>query len=94
MGKQFSSQELYELRNSILINVLIKKELVIPSKVIEGFFRFLCPLCNGFQTAVNPRTNMGRCFICEKNFNTIDMVMAWHKTGFVDSVKYLQTILK
>jgi hypothetical protein len=94
MGKQFSSQELYELRNSILIDVLIKKELAIPSKVIEGFFRFLCPLCNESQTAVNPKTNMGRCFRCEKNFNTIDMVMAWHKTGFVDSVKYLQSLLK
>lgn len=94
MGKYFSSQELYRLRNSILIDVLIKKELAMPSKISEEFFRFLCPLCNEFQTAVNPKTNLGRCFRCEKNFNTIDMVMAWHKTGFVDSVKYLQTILK
>ena len=94
MGKHFSSRELFEIRNSIPIDVLIKKELAIPSKISEGFFRFLCPLCNEFQTAVNPKTNLGRCFLCEKNFNTIDMVMAWHSTGFVDSVKYLQTILK
>jgi DNA primase len=94
MGKCFSSQELYELRNSIPMDVLIGKELTIPSKISEGFFRFLCPLCNEFQTAINPKTNLGRCFRCEKNFNTIDMVMAWHKTGFVNSVKYLQTILK
>ncbi len=94
MGKCFSSQELYKLRNSILIDVLIEKELAIPSKISEGYFRFLCPLCNEFQTAVNPKTNLGRCFRCEKNFNTIDMVMAWHSIGFVDSVKYLQTILK
>ncbi|MCK5165017.1 MAG: hypothetical protein KAQ72_14925 [Desulfobacula sp.] len=94
MGKYFSSQELYRLRNSIPIDVLIDKELAIPSKNIEGYFRFLCPLCNEFQTAVNPKTNLGRCFRCEKNFNTIDMVMAWHSIGFVDSVKYLQTILK
>lgn len=94
MGKHFSSQELYELRNSIPMGGLIAKELAIPSKISEGFFRFLCPLCNEFQTAVNPKTNLGRCFRCEKSFNTIDMVMAWHKTRFVDSVKYLQTLLK
>ena len=94
MGKRFSSRELYKLRNSIPIDVLIEKKLTIPSKISEGFFRFLCPLCNEFQTAVNPKTNLGRCFRCEKNFNTIDMVMAWHNTRFVDSVKYLQTILK
>ena len=94
MGKCFSSQKLYKLRNLIPIDVLVEKELAIPSKISEGFLRFLCPLCNEFQTAVNPKTNLGRCFRCEKNFNTIDMVMAWHKTGFVDSVKYLQTIFK
>ena len=94
MGKYFSSRELYKLRNLIPIDGLIEKELGIPSKISEGFFRFLCPLCNEFQTAVNPKTNLGRCFRCEKNFNTIDMVMTWHSTGFVDSVKYLQTILK
>jgi DNA primase len=94
MGKYFSSRELYKLRNSIPIDVLIEKELAIPSKISEGFFRFLCPLCNEFQTAVNPKTNMGRCFRCEKNFNTIDMVMTWQNTGFVESVKYLQKILK
>ena len=94
MGKYFSSQELYRLRNSIPIDVLIENELAIPSKISEGFFRFLCPLCNEFQTAVNPKTNMGRCFRCEKNFNTIDVVMTWQNTGFVESVKYLQQILK
>jgi len=94
MGKHFSSQALYELRNSIPLDVLIEKELNIPSKISEGYFRFLCPLCNEFQTAVNTKTNLGRCFRCEKNFNTIDIAMAWRNIGFLDSVKYLQTILK
>ena len=53
MGKHFSSQELYELRNSIPMEVLIEKKLAIPSKISEGFFRFLCPLCNEFQTALD-----------------------------------------
>ncbi len=94
MGKYFSFRELHELRNSIPIDILIEKEMAIPSKISEGIFRFLCPLCNEFQTAVNPKTNLSRCFRCEKNFNTIDMVMAWQKTGFIDSVKYLQALLK
>ena len=93
MGKHFSSQELYELRNSIPMDGLIERELGIPSKISEGVFRFLCPLCNEFQTAINSKTNLGRCFRCEKNFNTIDMVMVWHNIGFLDSVKYLQTLL-
>ncbi len=38
MGKHFSSQELYELRNSIPMDGLIEKELGIPSKISEGFF--------------------------------------------------------
>ena len=94
MGKRFSSKELYEIRNSIPIHVLIETQLGIPAKISEGIFRFLCPLCNEFQTAVNPKTNLSRCFRCEKNFNAIDMVMAWNSTGFVDSVKYLKAILK
>ena len=93
MGKRFSSKELYELRNSIPINVLIETQLGIPAKLSEGVFRFLCPLCNEFQTAVNPKTNLSRCFRCERNFNTIDMVMICRNTSFVDSVRYLQTIL-
>ncbi len=93
MGKRFSSKELYEIRNSISIHVLIETELGIPAKISEGVFRFLCPLCNEFQTAVNPKTNLSRCFRCEKNFNTIDLVMNCRNIGFLDSVKYLQTIL-
>ena len=93
MGKRFSSKELYKLRNLIPIHVLIETQLGIPAKISEGVFRFLCPLCNEFQTAVNPKTNLSRCFRCEKNLNTIDIVMICRNTGFVDSVKYLQTIL-
>ncbi|XPS89502.1 hypothetical protein Dvar_75210 [Desulfosarcina variabilis str. Montpellier] len=61
--------------------------------MIEGIFRFLCPLCNEFQTATNPKTNLARCFLCEKNFNPIDLVMTVKGLGFVDSVKYLHTLL-
>ena len=90
--KRFMSEELFELRNAIPINRLIQEVLEIPSKSVEGRFRFLCPLCNEFQTATNPRTNLARCFRCEKNFNTIDLVMIVKKYEFVASVKYLQGI--
>jgi hypothetical protein len=88
--KRFSSQELYNLRNLIPIHILIEKILMIPSKISEGFFRFLCPLCSEFNTATNPETNLARCFRCEKNFNTIDMVMITRKASFVESVNFLK----
>ena len=88
----FSSSQLYSLRNEINVQVLIEKMLHIPCRVTKGCFRFLCPSCNGFDTAVNPKTNLARCFRCEKNYNTIDLVMVVRKINFVDSVRLLQTI--
>lgn len=90
----FSSSQLYALRNEINVQMLIEKTLCIPCRVNQGCFRFLCPLCNGFDTAVNPKTNLARCFRCEKNFNTIDLVMLVRQAEFVQSVKFLQSILQ
>jgi len=88
--KRFSNQELYRLRNKIPVSFLIEKALGIPCRTTEGVFRFLCPLCNEFNTAVNSRTNLARCFRCEKNFNTIDLVMLIKKTDFVNSIRFLK----
>ena len=88
----FSSSQLYALRNQINVQMLIEKTLRIPCRVTQGCFRFLCPLCSGFDTAVNPKTNVARCFRCEKNFNTIDLSMLARQTDFVRSVKFLQSI--
>jgi hypothetical protein len=88
----FSSQQRYALRNDINVQMLIEKTLSIPCRMTEGYFRFLCPLCNEFDTAVNPKTNLARCFRCEKNFNTIDLVMLIRQADFVQSVKFLQSI--
>ena len=92
MKNRFSSRELFELRNNIPVDMLIRDHLQIPSKIRDGYFRFLCPLCNEFQTAVNPATNLARCFRCEKNFNTIDLVMKIKGYGFRDSVLFLKQI--
>jgi DNA primase len=94
MKTRFSSQELFELRNSIPVEMLIKDQLQLPSKIRDGVFRFLCPMCNEFQTAVNPATNLARCFRCEKNMNTIDLVMTVRGYGFKESVRYLKTLIK
>lgn len=88
--RRFSNQELYSLRNKIPVDILIEKALGIPSRTTDDGFRFLCPLCNEFNTAVNPKTNLARCFRCKKNFNTIDLVMLVKKTDFVNTVHFLK----
>jgi len=93
MKRRFTGDELYELRNLIRIDVLIEEQLHIPSKAVEGVFRFLCPICNEFQTATNSKTNLARCFRCKRNFNPIDIVMIENDIGFIESVRYLQQLL-
>ena len=94
MKKRLSSEELFELRNSIPINTVIKELLSIPSKTIDGYFRFLCPVCNEFQTATKASTNLARCFYCERNFNAIDLVMIVKDLGFIESVTFLKNVLR
>ena len=74
MSERFPSDFLRALRNDIPIDGLIRRRSDLPSKESEGFLRFLCPLCREFHTATDPRTNLARCFRCQKNFNTIDLV--------------------
>lgn len=93
MKRRFTGHQLFKLRNLIPIDTLIKEQLKIASKMSEGYLRFLCPLCNEFQTATNAKTNLARCFRCEKNFNPIDLVMAVKAVGFIESVQYLQKLL-
>jgi len=93
MKKRFTADQLYELRNAIAINT-VAQLLAMPAKTSEGYFRFLCPICNEFDTATNSATNLARCFRCRKNFNPIDLVMAVKKSSFVESVAYLQDVLK
>ncbi len=93
MKRRFSKRHLYELRNDIPVDTLIKEHLKLPSKVSEGVFRFLCPICNEFQTSTKRSTNLARCFRCEINFNTIELVKEVRGMQFVQSVKYLEPLL-
>jgi DNA primase len=92
MAKRYSKAFLKMLRNEIPIAILIGDLLNLESKLSEGHFRFLCPICSGFNTATSQKTNLARCFRCEKNFNPIDMVMVVKRVGFVDAVEYLNEI--
>ncbi|MDO9111795.1 MAG: CHC2 zinc finger domain-containing protein [Desulfatirhabdiaceae bacterium] len=92
MTERFPPEMLQKLRNEIPINLLINEFLKLPIKQSEGYFRFLCPICSEFVTATNPKTNLARCFRCEKNFNPIDMVMTVKQVNFRSAVDYLASI--
>jgi len=93
MSKRFSSGYLKFLRNKVPIDTLIATTLDIPSKKSESHFCFLCPLCREFNTSTNPKTNLARCFRCNKNFNTIEIVMTVHNCSFLESVQFLKPFL-
>lgn len=89
MAKFFTRHELYKLRNSIpLADVL--SILKWPHKMRDGRVCFVCPQCSESLTAINQRTNLGRCFRCEINFNPIDLVMLINDYDFVAAVHFLQ----
>ncbi len=92
MKKFYSKEKLRKLRNDIPIGPLIADILGIPSKISEGYFRFLCPKCREFNTATNPETNLGRCFRCEINFNPIDIVMNDKHYNFKEAVEFLDNL--
>jgi DNA primase len=90
-GPRYAREHLFALRNHIPIDRLIGT-MAIPSKNQEGCYRFQCPVCNEFNTGMNPKTNLARCFTCRKNYNTIDLVMTVKGLSFIDSVAYLEKI--
>jgi len=87
--RRFTDEELFRIRNFIPVRQVIEELLAIPGKDVEGVFRFVCPCCYESNTAINPSTNLTRCFLCKKNFNTIEIVMADRKLPFVKAVTYL-----
>lgn len=92
MPQRYSKEKLRLLRNKVPISRVISDFLRIPCKVSEGYFRFLCPVCNEFNTATNPKTNLARCFRCQKNFNPIDMVMLVRCCNFREAVQLVDEL--
>lgn len=92
MPRYFSDELLRRLRNDIPLATVMKL-LEWPHKQRDKQVAFLCPRCQEYRSAINPRTNLGRCFHCETNFNPIDLTMAVRECDFVDAAKYLIPLL-
>lgn len=88
--KYFSSDFLRMLRNHVPIKTVITAFLNVEARNSHGLLRFRCPLCGNFHTALNPQTNLARCFDCKENFNPIDMVMAASTCSFIEAVQFLK----
>ena len=92
MPRYFDDEFLRRLRNDI-VWVRLLQRLGWPHKHRHGQLAFLCPRCHEYLSAVNPRTNLGRCFYCETNFNPIDFTIAVQDCDFVTAVRYLKPLL-
>ncbi len=93
MPQYFDEQLLRRLRNRISWSGLLH-QLDWPHKRRQKQLAFLCPSCHEYLSAVNPRTNLGRCFACKTNFNPIDLTMAVQRCDFVTAVEYLKPMLR
>ncbi|MDH3828708.1 MAG: CHC2 zinc finger domain-containing protein [Desulfobacterales bacterium] len=80
---------LRRLRNEVDIDLVINR-LRLETRPSKKNLRFRCPVCHGFHTATNPKTNLARCFDCRLNFNPIDLVMAVTACSFVETVEFLK----
>ena len=94
MSKYYSADYLRMLRNQIPIDAVIVNLLNLEVRNERKILRFRCPLCFNFHTATNHKTNLARCFDCQKNFNPIDLVITVAKCNFVEAVKYLKESLE
>ena len=90
MSQHYPDDFLRMLRNDIPIDEVIVDLLNLEVQKDRKTIRFRCPLCYNFHTATNHKTNLARCFDCQKNFNPIDMVITVGNCGFLDAVKILK----
>jgi hypothetical protein len=88
----YSDDFLRMIRNKIKIDQLICV-LRLETRSSKKIVRFRCPLCHGFHTATNAKTNLARCFDCKRNYNPIDLVMAVSRCDFVDTVEFLKQLI-
>ncbi len=90
--KNFTQQQLFQVRNMIDIDWLINEKLNL-RREFNRIWRFQCPLCQQFNTATQKKNNLARCFSCQQNFNTIDLVIYSKQINFMPSVTFLLTLL-
>jgi hypothetical protein len=89
----FTKQQLFQIRNDIDIDWLINEKLQL-ERQFNSIWRFQCPVCQQFNTATQKKNNLARCFSCQKNFNTIDLVIYSKKVNFVPGVQFLLSLLE
>jgi DNA primase len=92
MGKYFTRDYLRRIRNEIPVPSLLKR-LDWPTKHREGEFFSLCPSCQEFLVKKTPEANLGHCFGCDRNFNTIDFTMLIEQVDFVIAIEMLGPLL-
>ena len=92
MGQYFTRDYLRRIRNEIPLNSLLER-LDWPSKCREGEFFMLCPGCQEFLVKKTPQENLGHCFGCDRNFNTIDFTMLIKEVDFVIAIGILDPLL-
>ena len=89
----FTKQQLFQVRNDIDIDWLINNKLHL-ERQFNSIWRFQCPVCQQFNTATQKKNNLARCFSCQQNFNTIDLVIYSKKVNFVPAVQFLLSLLE
>jgi hypothetical protein len=85
---KYSNSLLLKVRNTIPIKWLIFEKLKLDAH-FNKVWRFKCPVCKEFNTAIKKETNLSRCFTCQRNFNPIDIVIYTKKSEFIESIEYL-----
>lgn len=86
------ADRLRALRNNVPVLTVIF-HLGIPTKMRQARVTFRCPVCGQFRTATSNVTNLARCFLCRRNFNAIDLVMAERGATFLEAVDYVESLL-
>jgi hypothetical protein len=89
--KRISTDRLRALRNEVEIGSVAELlRLIAPSRRQRR--RFTCPLCRRHHTTLASRSNLARCFPCGRSFNPIELVMAARGCGFLDALRYLESL--
>ena len=91
--RRICATHLRKLRNDISVGAVID-DLHIPTGRRGTRSTFRCPSCATYLTAINPRTNLARCFRCQRNFNPIDLAMEECGYGFLQAVRYVEVLLR
>jgi hypothetical protein len=92
-GKFIRRDRLRQLRNDINFQSLFHRLGWPWKRRDDGVLQFVCPLCSESQTSVNPRTNLARCFRCDRNWNPIDFTIEVTRMDFLETIDYIESTL-